>query len=250
MSKIPSIFITGLHRSGTTILDMILGAHSSCIAVGEVESVIRAGQDRRWIEDHYEKCTCGKCKFWPAVMEAIDQHGSDELDDRYRVFLETFAEFFPGKIPIDSSKHIEALHALSRVSECKSIRIVRDVRGWCTSQADRITLRHMLGWYRKNRTFQALAPNAIRVGYEPLVLDIDNTVQALCNALSLEFEPSMLEFDNVMRHILVGNRMRTNKSHKIKYDGRWMEKTSIWPALLMPVMKYNTCQVYGKMDPG
>lgn len=65
-----TIFIAGLHRSGTTILDMILGAHTDCIAVGEVDGVIRAERDRAWVESHYARCTCGQCEFWPAVMDA------------------------------------------------------------------------------------------------------------------------------------------------------------------------------------
>ncbi len=248
MSKIRTIFITGLHRSGTTILDMILGTHSSCIAVGEVDNVIKVGQNRQWIEDHYNRCTCGKCEFWPAVMEAIDQQKSDSLEVRYTIFLKIFSKYFPGKIPIDSSKHLESLHVLSNISDCKSIRIVRDVRGWSVSLSSRITPNNMLRWYWKNRNFQAAAPDTIRIGYEPLVLNPEDTVPALCHTLSLEFEPTMLEINNAKSHILVGNRMRTNQSLKIKYDGRWMEKTSIWPAILFPVMKYNSQQVYGQID--
>jgi len=248
MSLIRSIFITGPHRSGTTILNMILGCNSECIAVGEVNNVIKPGQNRRWIEDHFLRCTCGQCEFWPEVIKAIDRKDSDDLETRYSIFIAVFSEHFPGKIPVDSSKNIAPLHALQRVTNCSTVRIIRDVRAWSVSQSGTICARNMLRWYKLNRYFQKSAPGAIKVGYEPLVLDPEKTVSKLCGQLALHFEPSMLAIDNTENHILVGNRMRTNESLTIQYDGRWMRHNSIWPIILSPIMHYNIREVYLQRD--
>ena len=243
-----TIFIAGLHRSGTTILDMILGAHTDCIAVGEVGGVIRAERDRAWVESHYARCTCGQCEFWPAVMDAIDRHGCDKIEERYRMFLKVFAEYFPNKIPVDSSKGLASLQAISLSSNCTVVRIIRDVRGWCISQAGKVTPRLMFRWYRQNKIFERATLNAVQVGYEPLVLDSENVVRRLCRKLSMEFQPAMLKLHSGTEHILVGNRMRTDKTQRIKYDGRWMRDTSVWPILLKPVMDYNRTHVYNQTN--
>lgn len=245
-NKPRSVFIVGLHRSGTTILNMILGSHSHCIAVGEVDNVIKPGQDRAWVEDHYHRCTCGSCQFWPAVMDAIDNRRAVSLEERYMVFLDIFSSHFPGKIPIDSSKHINTFKALSHVSNCTPVRITRDVRGWSVSVSNKITPRNMLRWYQMNKRFDAAIPESINLGYEPLALHTEETLATLCESLSLEYEPDMLEINNAENHILVGNRMRTAQALKIKYDSRWMSRPSIWPCLLSPVMQYNSDLVYRK----
>ncbi len=249
MNNIRTIFIAGLHRSGTTILNMILGSHSRCVAVGEVDNVIKPGQDRSWVEDHYHRCTCGSCTFWPDVMEAIDESGAEDLKARYTVFLKIFSEHFPGKIPVDSSKHLSTFKDLSSVSSCIPVRIVRDVRGWSVSLSNQITPRNMLRWYRMNRKHDTYLRGAISLGYEPLALHTEETLISLCKSLSLEYEQTMLEINNSDNHILVGNRMRTEQSLKIDYDSRWMAKTSIWPALLKPIMRYNSRLVYNQINP-
>ncbi len=243
-----TIFISGLHRSGTTILNMILGTHSDCIAVGEVANVIRAGVDRSWIEDHYPTCTCGNCTFWPEVMNAIYRSDPPELTDRYRIFLEIFADRFPGKIAVDSSKSLDALHALRVCSDCSIIRIVRDVRGWSISKKGKITPRTMIAWLRRNKALEkALEEHeSIHLGYEPLIFDPQTAIAGLCSKLSLEFEEEMLCPDVSRQHILVGNPMRVDREQrkKIRYDSRWMQSSSFWPALLKPVMDYNRKHAY------
>ncbi len=225
---------------------MIIGSHPDCIAVGEVANVIRFGVDRTWIEDHYPTCTCGNCEFWPKVIEALDRQNPPGLSDRYQVFLDVFAGQFPGKIAVDSSKTLDALGALRASSDCSVIRIVRDVRGWNYSKKGKITPRLMLSWLRSNKALErAIEDSApIHVGYEPLVFDTQTAVERLCTRLSLEFKEEMLEPNVSKQHILVGNPMRVNKNHRIRYDSKWMQDTSLWPFLLKPVMDYNRKHAY------
>ncbi len=225
---------------------MIVGSHPDCIAVGEVANVIRAGVKPSWIENHYPICTCGHCTFWPKVMDAINLQNPSKLSDRYRIFLEVFAERFPGKIAVDSSKTLDALDALQTCSECSVIRIVRDVRGWNYSKKGKISPRMMIAWLRSNKALENAIKDyhPISVGYEPMVFDTRTTVEKLCKRLSLDFTEEMLEPNVSKQHILVGNPMRVNKEHRIKYDSRWMQKPSLWPVLLKPVMDYNEKHAY------
>jgi hypothetical protein len=64
------LFIAGMGRSGSTLLDRLLGACDGICAVGELRSIWRLG----FIEDQY--CGCGErfsaCPFWrDVVIEAL-----------------------------------------------------------------------------------------------------------------------------------------------------------------------------------
>src|SRR5918999_551571 len=90
--------ITGLGRSGSTILDVVLGNHPEIESVGEVMNLIRTG----WISQESlhgipQKrlrrpiCTCGKrldvlyvdtpeeaCPFWSGVRREWDERADGE----------------------------------------------------------------------------------------------------------------------------------------------------------------------------
>jgi hypothetical protein len=67
------ICIVGSGRSGSTLLDMLLGGHSQALSLGQVDVL------RKWI-DLDDLCTCGKkladCAIWGRVLPTLqDQNG-------------------------------------------------------------------------------------------------------------------------------------------------------------------------------
>src|SRR5512139_803541 len=62
------VYIAGVGRSGSTVLDSVLGNHPLIQSVGELS---RLANDA-WIQNFY--CSCGKrskeCPFWVEVYEA------------------------------------------------------------------------------------------------------------------------------------------------------------------------------------
>lgn len=238
------MFVTGLHRSGTTILSFILGAHSECIAIGEVSNVISANTDRAWVESHYDRCTCGTCEFWPQVMSEIDKLGSDDYAQRYLVFRQVFEEFFPDKIPVDSSKHIHACKSVRSVTSCKIVKITRDFRGWSFSTDGRISFRKAVAWYRRNRNIDRSLDVDVSVSYECLVFEPENEIRNLCDSIGLDFEEPMLNPGDGESHVLSGNRMRLSGDRNIKYDKRWMHDSSILASLCLPAIVYNRKEVH------
>jgi len=62
------VYIAGVARSGSTVLDSILGNHPLIQSVGELARLASDG----WVQNFY--CSCGKpsqeCPFWVAVHEA------------------------------------------------------------------------------------------------------------------------------------------------------------------------------------
>src|SRR3712207_1957583 len=95
--------ITGLGRSGSTILDIVLGNHPDIESVGEVTRVIRTGWiSRESLREIPQKrlrrpiCTCGKrldvlyvessdeaCPFWSSVRDEWVERADGEGIEGY-----------------------------------------------------------------------------------------------------------------------------------------------------------------------
>lgn len=61
------LYIAGTGRSGSTVLNAILGSHPNCVEVGELTNLVEQG----WIQELY--CACGRrapeCPFWKLVRQ-------------------------------------------------------------------------------------------------------------------------------------------------------------------------------------
>lgn len=82
------VYVAGAGRSGSTVLDTLLGAHPRAGGFGELNHLPRGG----WINDEY--CACGRrarsCEFWEAVREGwlervpdADPEDYDRLQARF-----------------------------------------------------------------------------------------------------------------------------------------------------------------------
>lgn len=76
MNKVPLIYILSSGRSGTTLLDMLLGAHPNTWTTGEIQLLPHELADPR------SPCGCGnpvrRCAFWSNVIEntKVDRSGA------------------------------------------------------------------------------------------------------------------------------------------------------------------------------
>lgn len=88
MEKTKILYIAGYGRSGSTVLDTVLGAHPEVESVGELINAPRA------LFNPIEYCACGKpvgdCDFWSAVHDewkklsgCVDMSVLDSLQHRY-----------------------------------------------------------------------------------------------------------------------------------------------------------------------
>ncbi len=69
------IYIVGAGRSGSTVLDTVLGNHPDVVSVGELSNLHRSG----WTNDEF--CACGRpattCEFWNAVRQHWSRLSAD-----------------------------------------------------------------------------------------------------------------------------------------------------------------------------
>lgn len=157
------VYIAGVGRSGSTVLDSVLGNHPLIQSVGELS---RLASDA-WVQNFY--CSCGRrssdCPFWAAVRQAwCDANGRITIQEyieiqneverfRYRPLLlreglknsPTFQMYTEQTVTllkaiqsvsgcttiVDSSKGVERAFALSLIPEIdlRIIQLVRDPRG-------------------------------------------------------------------------------------------------------------------------
>lgn len=189
------IFIVGLPRSGTSLVEQILSSHSQAYGCGELESANRA---RAKIEK----------EFGPQAFEGRNKDiVLDRFRDEYQQGLSTFEDspIYIDKMP-ENFQHIPLL--LSAFPQAKVVLCTRNI------------LENAFSIYRQN--FQGMHPYAYKVAelkhyvsaylklmeewkkdygafihevsYEALVNDQESVTRELLAACDLPFEAACLEF--------------------------------------------------------
>jgi len=282
------VYIASCPHSGSTLLDLVLGAHPRFVGLGELYQLLRP--DHVMERTREEECSCGKvmveCDFWAPVLEQLLVSADASAADRYGLILDAFHAFFgEDKAPVDSSKYLTPLKTVAavRALDLKVVHLIRDVRAWAVSmrqtrrrkgefalsdlwrkhgfrafkQLTRRSVWHYFGvWHDQNRAFQAFLHDAdapaLQIGYDELCLYPHLVIPQLCAFLGVEPDEAMATPDQSASHSVFGNRMRgqAGKRSRILYDNRWFASREwLLPALLRPrIMAYNTRQVYGSAD--
>lgn len=282
------VFVSGMHRSGTSLLHLMIAAHPKYVGVGEVYGLIKPGS-KHLAEAEGVRCSCGEpatqCRFWGKVVARLAQSNEATRGGRYRIFLDAFsAHFGADRIPVDSSKDLKALRALRTIPglDVKTIYLIRDVRAWSVSMEhhrERLasqgrvssmklpplqqrlfpnsSVRLFWQWYRANRRnqqeLQRLDVAWLQLGYEELCLYPTLSFAKISQFLDDRFSDDVLAFNRAEHHGILINPM---KGHKKKlagvfYDNRWFFNQRQWqlPMLMFPnIMNYNNREVYGHVD--
>jgi hypothetical protein len=224
-----TVFIAGLHRSGTTLLNFLIGTDPRCVALGETWGVLRdPGRD-------HGTCSCGarvsQCTFWGPLLP--------QLNGSYQPVLERAAEY--GSVAVDSSKRVEALQLLP--ADTKVVHCIRDVRGWTLSRGS-----GALQWYFRNRRIMRdLANhNTMIVSYDELALRPQYILDKLGEFLDLELST---RYPGANHHVINGNwKMKHGEQFgAIAYDYRWFLRGNP-VAMLPPVRTFNRRFVYGNLS--
>lgn len=267
------VFISSAAYSGSTLLDLLVGAHPQFVGVGEPFLLFAPGSTYfERLDD--EECSCGSpvpsCPFWSEALPRIEAKRSESPTAMYEVLLEAFESHFgPDKILVDSSKTFSALSVVAQLPEVevKVLRLIRDVRGWAYSVRQamkrhgeytlrdlvrkrglrgikayltRGTLAKFLQWKRANRRAEArigaLGVPFMVLGYEELCLFPEKMLPVICKFLGVEYVPEMLTPANSASHNILGNRMAqsADKRQRIFYDSRWFWlRDWLWAAALL-----------------
>jgi predicted Zn-dependent protease len=214
------IFIVGLPRSGSTLLEQILSSHS--LVEGTMELPDIAGIARSLFDKGKKSQTPG----YSAVLAELDADQCRELGERYiaqtRIQRKTDAPFFIDKMP-NNFAHIDLIQlALPRA---KIIDARRHPLGCCFSgfkqhfargQSFTYSLqdigRYYYDYIELMAFFDAVLPGRIhRVIYESMIEDTEPEVRRLLEYCGLPFESGCLRFYENDRAVRTASSQQVRK---------------------------------------
>ena len=214
------IFIVGLPRAGSTLLEQILSSHSQVEGTMELSDI--SGIARSLFDKGKKSQTSG----YSAVLATLDADQCRELGERYlaqtRIQRKTAAPFFIDKMP-NNFAHIDLIQlALPRA---KIIDARRHPLGCCFSgfkqhfargQGFTYSLEDIGRYYRDYvelmAFFDEVLPGRVhRVIYEAMIDDTESEVRRLLDYCGLPFEHGCLRFYENERDVRTASSQQVRK---------------------------------------
>ena len=194
------IFIIGMPRSGTTLVEQILSAHSKVAAGGEINEIFG-------ITDNLSQFT-GADTTYPEALSSINQSAIDSMAERYLQRLsqiDTSADHVTDKMP-HNFQHIGLIHAM--FPESPIIHVTRNPLDTCLScyfhdfaghQPYAYNLEHLAAHYKQyQRLMRHWKDNldipVFDVSYEQLINDQEQISKALLQHCGLAWDDNCLRF--------------------------------------------------------
>lgn len=199
------IFIVGLPRSGSTLIEQILASHSLVEGTHELSDIQRIVVEIRGLEDNR----------YPAVLAELAPEEFRRLGERYITDTRAYRQgkpFFIDKMP-NNFCHIGLIHLM--LPNAKIIDVRRDPMACCVSNLRQLfakgqeftySIEDIARYYRTYlelmRHWDAVLPGRIlRVWYEDVVEDLEGNVRRILEFCGLEFEPACVEFYKTERSV-------------------------------------------------
>jgi len=139
------LLIRGLGHSGTTILDLALGAHPQLVGLGEAARILERparGEERRGPAQlrgqlRFERCcTCGavaaQCPVWGPILEWLPAHEERSLANKTLRLLDAVKQQHPdASWVVDSYQDDMVLPFMEDPGlEIRILHLTRDLRSW------------------------------------------------------------------------------------------------------------------------
>ena len=204
------VFVVGLPRSGTTLIEQVLASHSRVHGAGELRLArqrSRPSPQRRWAAVRVRRwiaagtSTRRPCGAWPSTIskhvctastEAGAERIVDKMPDNY-MYLGLLAVMFPRATFIHCRRDLRDVAVSCWMTDFRSIRWANDPQHLASRfQQYRRVMEH----------WQAVLPATVHeVDYEEAVSDLEGVARRLVAACGLEWEPACLEFHRTQRPI-------------------------------------------------
>ena len=193
------IFIVGLPRSGSTLVEQILASHEAVEGTAELPELGRIAEDLSRMPG----------PGYPALLFQLDAVTLQRLGERYltgtRMFRKSARPFFTDKMP-DNFFHIGLIHLILPKAKIIDVRRAPMAAGFAAFKQyfpERQEFSSDLGdigrYYRDyvalTAHFDAVLPDRVHtVAYESLVTDTEHEVRRLLDYCGLPFDQACLRF--------------------------------------------------------
>jgi tetratricopeptide (TPR) repeat protein len=212
------IFIVGLPRAGSTLLEQILASHSKVegtLELSDIPRLVNTLQGR----DHDESRP-----RYPGVLASLDRESCARFGEKYLADTKvhrTGRALFIDKMP-NNFRHIGLIHLI--LPNAKIIDARRHPMACCFSNFKQLFasgqeftygLDNIARYYRcyvelMDHWNEVLPGKILRVDHEDVVEDLDSNVHRILDFCGLEFEPACLEYYKTERNV------RTASSEQVR----------------------------------
>ena len=208
------IFIVGLPRAGSTLIEQILASHPQVEGTRELADVARMVAELQ-----------GRDARYPAALAQMSAADFNALGQRYlrdtRAYRLEARPRFIDKMP-NNFRHLGLIHLM--LPNAKIIDVRREPMACCFSNFKQLfaqgqeftySLEDLARYYRTYlelmRHWDAVLPaRVLRVQYEDVVADLEGSVRRLLEFCGLAFEPACLTFHRTERSV------RTASSEQVR----------------------------------
>jgi tetratricopeptide (TPR) repeat protein len=206
------IFIIGLPRSGSTLIEQILASHS------KVEGTMELADIPRLVQDLQGRETQGSIPRYPGILETLGKEELRRMGEKYSSDTLVYRQkpdakpFFIDKMP-NNFRHIGLIHLI--LPNAKIIDARREALACCFSNFKQLfasgqqftySVEDITRYYRMYVELMAhwdaaLPGKILRVEHEDLVQNLESNVRRILGFCELEFEPGCLEFHKTQRSV-------------------------------------------------
>ncbi len=213
------IFVVGLPRSGSTLIEQILASHPEVEGTQELPDIQRIVQDLQGRDPDLDH------PRYPSVLNYLDRDRARELGESYlagaRAHRVEGRPFFVDKMP-NNFRHIGLIHLI--LPNAKIIDVRRSPMACCFSNLKQLFARGQEFTYsiddiaRYYRTYldlmrhwnAALPGCVLGVVHEDMIDDLETQVRRLLDYCGLPFDPACLAFHQNRRAV------RTPSSEQVR----------------------------------
>lgn len=213
------IFIVGLPRAGSTLLEQILASHSRVEGTQELAEIPRTVLDLQGRDSDLND------PRYPGVLADLTADDCQQLGERYlydtRIYRSEAREFFIDKMP-NNFRHVGLIHLI--LPNAKIIDARREPMACCFSNLKQLfaagqeftysiedIARYYTTYLDLMQHWDAVLPGRIlRVQHESLVDDLAGNVRRLLSFCGLDFEATCLDFHETVRSV------RTASSEQVR----------------------------------